>query len=103
MGMLGTVMNGLVIGDALETRGIDAKVLSSFEIAGICETSNHYNAREYIEDGKVAIFVGGMANPFFTTDTCAVLKAMQTECDAVFKGTGVDGIYSEDPKKSSSN
>lgn len=99
MGMLGTLMNGLALKQAFDDRSVDSVVISGLAVPAVCETFMQSSAFAHFESGRVIIFVGGMGNPFFTTDTVAVLRAAEMECDSVFKGTQVDGVYSDDPKK----
>jgi uridylate kinase len=99
MGMLATVMNGLALHAALERQGITARVISAIPLPTICEPYARELALRHFEKGRVCIFVAGTGNPFFTTDTTAALRAAEMRCDAIFKGTQVDGIYSADPKR----
>lgn len=99
MGMLATVMNGLALADALRAKGVKARVLSAVAMPTICDTFNQRTAEDRFEDGEVIVFVGGTGNPFFTTDSGAALRAAEMGCDALLKGTNVDGVYSADPKK----
>lgn len=99
MGMLATVMNSLALHDGLERHGIPAHVFSAVAVPSICETFTQKRAEEMFADGRVLVFAGGTGNPFFTTDTGAALRAAEMDCDAIFKGTQVDGIYSADPRK----
>jgi len=96
--MLGTIMNALVLRDILVNIGVKTKVMSAFSMTKICDTYQIEKAKEYIKDDYVLIFGGGTGNPFFTTDTGAILRAIEIQCDIVIKGTGVDGVYSDDPK-----
>lgn len=98
MGMLATVMNGLALADALRAKGVRARVLSAVSMPTICDTFNQRTAEDRFEDGEVVVFVGGTGNPFFTTDSGAALRAAEMGCDAIMKGTNVDGVYSADPK-----
>jgi uridylate kinase len=100
MGMLATVMNGLALAQALETKGQRARVMSAIPMPSICETFIRPKALAHLEDGRLVIFVGGTGNPFFTTDTTAALRAAEMGCEAIFKATQVDGVYDADPKKS---
>ncbi len=97
MGMLATVINALSMSMALRACGIDVRVMSNLELPAVCETFRPPNARAHLEAGRVVIFAGGTGNPYFTTDSAAVLKAAELEFDAVFKATKVDGVYSADP------
>lgn len=99
MGMLATVMNGLALQSALERYGAEVKIQAAINIEKICEPFVKKKAVEYLENGKIVIFVAGTGNPFFTTDTASVLRAAEMDCDAVLKGTQVDGVYDKDPKK----
>ncbi|MQT12057.1 UMP kinase [Segnochrobactrum spirostomi] len=98
MGMLATVMNCLALHDALARRGLPARVLSAVAVPAICETFTQRAALEYMAQGHVVLFAGGTGNPFFTTDSGAALRAAEMGCDALLKGTNVDGIYSADPR-----
>jgi len=98
MGMLATVMNALAMQNALERQSIDTRVLSAIPMAAVCETYIRRRALRHLEKGRVVIFTAGTGNPFFTTDTAAALRAAEMNCDALLKGTNVDGIYSADPK-----
>ncbi len=102
LGMLATVMNAIVLEDALIKKGIDAIALSAIEMNKICNFYTSQNANNYLEDNKIVICSGGISNPYFSTDTGTVIRALETKCDAVFKGTQVDGIYDDDPKKNTS-
>jgi uridylate kinase len=99
MGMLATVMNALALGNALEQLGVQARVVSAIPMPTICESYVRPKALQHIADGRVVIFAAGTGNPFFTTDTTAVLRAIEMGCEAVVKATQVDGVYSADPKK----
>jgi len=98
MGMLATVMNALAMQNALERRGIETRVLSAIPMVTICEPYIRRRAIRHMEKGRIVIFAAGTGNPFFTTDTAAALRAAEMGCDALFKGTGVDGVYDSDPK-----
>ena len=102
MGMLATVMNALAMQNALEKIGVDTRVQSAIPMATVCEPYIRRRAMRHMEKGRVVIFAGGTGNPFFTTDTAAALRAAEMGCDALFKGTSVDGFYDADPKKVSS-
>jgi len=97
MGMLATVMNALAIQNALEKVGVDTRVQSAIEMASVCEPYIRRRAIRHMEKGRVVIFAAGTGNPFFTTDTAAALRAAEMSCDALAKGTKVDGVYSADP------
>lgn len=99
MGMLGTVMNSLAIENAINAAGVSARTMSAVSMPTICETYARQPALRYIEKGQTIVLAGGTGNPFFTTDTSAVLRAAELRCDAVLKATQVDGVYSADPKK----
>lgn len=99
MGMLATVMNALAMQNALESCGLYTRVLSAIEMTAICEPYIRRRALRHMEKGRVVIFAAGTGNPFFTTDTAAALRAAEMGCDALLKGTQVDGVYSADPKK----
>lgn len=98
MGMLATVMNALAMQSALEAIGIDTRVQSAIPMDTVCEPFIRRRALRHMEQGRVVIFAGGTGNPFFTTDTAAALRASEMDCDALLKGTQVDGVYSADPK-----
>jgi uridylate kinase len=99
MGMLATVMNALAVQNALEQIGVDTRVLSAIPMASVCEPFIRRRAERHIEKGRIVIFAAGTGNPFFTTDSAAALRAAEMGCDALFKGTSVDGVYDADPKK----
>ena len=99
MGMLATVMNALAVQNALEKRGIPVRVQSAIPMASVCEPYIRRRAERHMEKGRVVIFAAGTGNPFFTTDTAAALRAAEMNCDALLKGTQVDGVYSADPRK----
>jgi uridylate kinase len=98
MGMLATVMNALAMQNALEKIGVDTRVQSAIPMAAVCEPYIRRRALRHLEKGRVVIFAAGTGNPFFTTDTAAALRAAEMGCDALFKGTSVDGVYTADPK-----
>ena len=98
MGMLATVMNALAMQSALEHIGVQTRVMSAIEMTAICEPYIRRRALRHMERGRVVIFAAGTGNPFFTTDTAAALRAAEMGCDALFKGTQVDGVYTADPK-----
>jgi uridylate kinase len=98
MGMLATVMNALAVQNALEKIGVDTRVQSAIPMAAVCEPYIRRRALRHLEKGRVVIFAAGTGNPFFTTDTAAALRAAEMGCDALFKGTSVDGVYTADPK-----
>jgi uridylate kinase len=99
MGMLATVMNALAVQSALERRGVDTRVQSAIPMQAICEPYIRRRALRHLEKGRVVIFAAGLGAPYFTTDTPAALRAAEMGCDALFKGTSVDGVYTADPKK----
>lgn len=99
MGMLATVMNGLAFADALRHLGVDARVQSAIPMPTVCEAFIGEKAASHLKKKRVVVFVAGTGNPYFTTDTAGVLRALEMRCDAVFKSTGVDGVYDRDPKK----
>jgi uridylate kinase len=99
MGMLATVMNALVLEAAIERAGVSARTMSALTMPQVCETYERARALRHLEDGRVLVFAGGTGNPYFTTDTTAVLRAAEMSCDAVLKATDVDGVYTADPKR----
>jgi uridylate kinase len=99
MGMLATVMNALAMQAALERSGIPSRVQSAIPMSSVCEPYIRRRAIRHMEKGRVVIFAAGTGNPFFTTDTAAALRAAEMNCQAMLKGTQVDGVYSADPKK----
>jgi uridylate kinase len=99
MGMLATVMNALAMQSALEKRGVPTRVQSAIPMATVCEPYIRRRAERHMEKGRVVIFAAGTGNPFFTTDTAAALRATEMKCDALLKGTQVDGVYSADPRR----
>ena len=99
MGMLGTVMNSIAVADALEKRGIDARVLCAVEMNKFCEYFTRDTAERYLNEGKVVIFAGGTGNPYFSTDTGVVLRGVEIEADAILMAKNIDAIYSADPAK----
>ena len=101
MGMLATVMNALAMQNALERIGVHTRVQSAIGMDAVCEPYIRRRAQRHLEKGRVVIFAAGTGNPYFTTDTAAALRAAEMNCDALFKGTSVDGVYTADPKKDS--
>ncbi len=99
IGMLATVMNALAMQSALEQRGTATRVQSAIPMSQVCEPYIRRRAERHMEKGRVVIFAAGTGNPFFTTDTAAALRAAEMGCDALLKGTQVDGVYSADPRK----
>ena len=97
MGMLATVMNALAMQSALESYGIHTRVMSAISVDQICEPYIRRRAVRHLEKKRVCIFAAGTGNPYFTTDTAATLRATEMNCEAIFKGTNVDGIYNKDP------
>jgi uridylate kinase len=100
MGMLATVMNSLAMQNSLERINIQTRVQSAISMTEVCETYTRRRAIRHMEKGRIVIFAAGTGNPYFTTDTAAALRASEMDCNAIFKGTMVDGIYDKDPKKS---
>ena len=98
MGMLATVMNALAMQNALEQLGVDTRVQSAIQMDQVCEPVIRRRAERHIEKGRVVIFAAGVGSPYFTTDSGAALRAAEMKCDALFKGTSVDGVYDADPK-----
>jgi uridylate kinase len=98
MGMLATVMNALALQNALENEGVDTRVQSAIPMASVSEPYIRRRAMRHMEKGRLVIFAAGTGNPFFTTDTAAALRAAEMGCDALYKGTSVDGVYDSDPK-----
>lgn len=98
MGMLATVMNALSLEAALVREHVEARAMSAIEMPSICETYVHRRAAWHLEKGLVVVLAGGTGNPYFTTDSGAALRALELECDALLKGTQVDGVYTADPK-----
>jgi uridylate kinase len=99
IGMLATVMNALAMQSALEKRACATRVQSAIPMASVCEPYIRRRAERHMEKGRVVVFAAGTGNPFFTTDTAAALRAAEMKCDALLKGTQVDGVYSADPRK----
>jgi uridylate kinase len=99
MGMLATIINACALQETLEKLGQPTRVLSAIEVAAICERFIRRRAYHHFERGRVVILAGGTGNPFFTTDTCAALRASELDADLVIKATKVEGVYSDDPKK----
>lgn len=99
MGMLATVMNALAMQNALEQLDVPVRVQSALTISAVCEPYIRRRATRHLEKGRVVIFAAGTGNPFFTTDTAAALRASEMNCEALLKGTRVDGVYSADPEK----
>ncbi len=98
VGMLATLMNALCLQNALENNGVVTRVLSGLSVPQACENYMYRRALRHLEKGRVVIFAGGTGNPYFTTDTGAVLRASEMQCEVVLKSTQVDGVYSKDPK-----
>ena len=99
MGMLATVMNALAMQGALEKLGVHTRVQSAIQMDQVCEPVIRRRAERHLEKGRVVIFAAGVGAPYFTTDSGAALRAAEMECDALLKGTSVDGVYDSDPKK----
>ena len=99
MGMLATVMNALAMQSALEQKDVPVRVMSALPISAVCEPYIRRRAMRHMEKGRIVIFAAGTGNPFFTTDTAAALRASEMNCDALLKGTRVDGVYDSDPEK----
>jgi len=99
MGMLATVMNALAMQNALEQMGVETRVQSAIKMDQVCEPIIRRRAERHLAKGRVVIFAAGVGSPYFTTDTGAALRAAEMKCDALFKGTSVDGVYDSDPKK----
>jgi uridylate kinase len=99
MGMLATVINALAMQNALEKAGVPTRVQSAIPMASLCEPFIRRRAERHMEKGRVVIFAAGTGNPYFTTDTAAALRAAEMGCDALLKGTQVDGVYTADPRK----
>ncbi len=99
MGMLATVMNALAMQSALESMGVYTRVISAIPMDQVCEPYIRRRAVRHLEKKRVVIFAAGTGNPYFTTDTAATLRANEMKCEAIFKGTKVDGVYDKDPKK----
>jgi uridylate kinase len=98
MGMLATVMNALAMQNALEQIGVNTRVQSAVQMDQVCEPVIRRRAERHLEKGRVVIFAAGVGSPYFTTDSGAALRAAEMKCDALLKGTSVDGVYSADPK-----
>lgn len=99
MGMLGTIINALALQSSLKNIGVDARVMTSIQMETVAEQYIRAKAVHHLEKGKVVIFGGGTGNPYFTTDTTAALRALETKCDAILMAkNGVDGVYSADPR-----
>lgn len=99
MGMLATVINALAVQSVLEAHGSPTRVMSAIPMSMVCEPYIRRRAERHMEKGRIVIFAAGTGNPFFTTDTAAALRAAEMGCDALLKGTQVDGVYSADPLK----
>ena len=99
MGMLATVMNAIAVADVLEQHGLDARVLTAVEMNKFAEYFTRDTANRYLNEGKVVLFAAGTGNPYFSTDTGAVLRGVEIEADAILMAKNIDGIYSADPKK----
>ncbi|MEM8551574.1 MAG: UMP kinase [Pseudomonadota bacterium] len=99
MGMLATVMNAVAVAAQLRALGTEAVVLSAIDVPIICDRFTHRGALKHMSEGRVVLFAAGTGHPFFTTDTAAALRAVEMGCDALLKGTNVDGVYTADPRK----
>ncbi len=99
MGMLGTVINALALKEKLTSMGMDCRVMSAIEVRAVAEMFIRGRADRHLEKGRVVILAAGTGNPFFTTDTCAALRAIELKCDLLLKATKVDGVYTADPRK----
>ena len=99
MGMLATVINALAMRSALQDAGVECRVMSAIPMNNVCEPFIRLKALRHLEKGRVVIFAAGTGNPFFTTDTAAALRASEMNCDALLKGTKVDGVHNADPAK----
>ncbi len=99
MGMLGTVINGIALKEALIAQGLDTRVQSAVEMKTVAEPFIRGRAIRHLEKGRVVVLAAGTGNPFFTTDTCAALRAAELKCEVILKATKVDGVYTADPKK----
>ncbi len=99
MGMLATVMNALAMQNALEQIGVQTRVQSAIQMDEVCDPVIRRRAERHLEKGRIVIFAAGVGSPYFTTDSGAALRAAEMKCDALLKGTSVDGIYDDDPKK----
>jgi len=101
MGMMGTIINAMAIQNAVEQRGLECRVMSSINVPQVCEPYIRRKAVHHLDKGRIVIFAGGTGNPFFTTDSCATLRALEVGADAILMGkNGVDGVYNKDPRKS---
>jgi uridylate kinase len=99
MGMLATIINACALQETLEKRGRETRVMSAIEVAAMCEPFIRRRALRHFEQGRVVILAGGTGNPFFTTDTCAALRAAELDAELLVKATKVEGVYSDDPKR----
>jgi uridylate kinase len=99
MGMLGTVINALAVQDLLERKGIETRVMTAIRMEELAEPFIRRRALSHLDNGRVVIFAAGTGNPYFSTDTAAVLRAIQMKAQVIIKATSVDGIYSADPKQ----
>jgi len=99
MGMIATVMNALVLEEAIKRRGVEARAMSALAMPQVCETYERQRALRHFDDKRIVVFAGGIGLPYFTTDTTAVVRAAEMGADAVLKATNVDGVYDSDPRK----
>src|SRR5262245_4168336 len=98
MGMLATIINALALQDILERKGVDTRVMTAIRMEELAEPYIRRRAQRHLAKGRVVLFAGGTGNPYFSTDTAAVLRALEIEAEVIIKGTGVDGVYTADPK-----
>ena len=99
MGMLATVINGMAVQASLEKQGLYTRMMTAIKVEAVCEPFIRRRAMRHLEKGRIVIFGAGTGNPYFTTDTAATLRANEMACEAIFKGTKVDGVYDKDPAK----
>ena len=99
IGMMATVMNALALAEVLEKMGVPCQIQTALAIEGVGETFHRARALEHLKNGRVVLFAAGTGSPYFTTDTCAALRASEMKCDALLKSTQVDGVYDSDPRK----
>jgi uridylate kinase len=99
MGMLGTIMNALAVQEAVEKLGVPTRVMSAVAVQAVCETFIRRRALRHLEKRRLVVLAAGTGNPFFTTDTASVLRALELQCEAIIKATKVDGVYSSDPMR----
>lgn len=99
MGMLATVINGIALGNVIEKAGAPARIMSAIEVPKVAEAFIYKRALKHLRENRIIIAVAGTGNPYFTTDSAAVLRALELHCDYMVKGTKVDGVYDKDPAK----